>query len=540
MVMKALEKDRVRRYQTADDFAADVQRYLFDQPVTACPPSVVYRSRKFVRRHTGALRAAAAVGLALLLAAGGIGWMIRDRAAQQAVTEQMAAAASEQATELLKQKKWSEARIAAKRAEGLLTGGGINAARLLHIQQLLADLDMVARLEEVRLRAAQVKDNQFNYRQADPEYALAFKEYGIDVDQLEVGPAAERIAARQIPVELAAALDDWAQVRKFIRPQDEQSWRHLLAIAREADPDPWRLQWRNLLEKEDRQGLLDLAASAAIPDLPPVTLVKIAFSLRSAGAIREASSLLRRAREQYPEDFWVNHDFAVALGSQRPVQLEQAIRFFTVAAALRPQSPGALLNLGFALGAQGRYEESIAVYQRAIRLQPTYAMAHSNLAMALESLRQRQAVLAALAEALQPQPNFALPLVRDCRGLQDQGQREAVRAAFREAIRVQPNFAPAYNNLGFTLRGWGRLDEAVVAFRDAIRVQPEFALAHNNLGQALMTQERPEEAIAAFREAVRLDPNLAMAQSNLGIGLLERNQLDEAIETCRKAILLEP
>src|SRR5262249_17901756 len=46
IVMKALEKDRRRRYETANDFAADVMRYLTDQPVAACPPSAGYRLRK--------------------------------------------------------------------------------------------------------------------------------------------------------------------------------------------------------------------------------------------------------------------------------------------------------------------------------------------------------------------------------------------------------------------------------------------------------------------------------------------------------------
>jgi serine/threonine protein kinase/formylglycine-generating enzyme required for sulfatase activity len=51
IVMKALEKDRNRRYESASAFAADVQRYLKDEPVQACPPSTWYRFRKFVRRH---------------------------------------------------------------------------------------------------------------------------------------------------------------------------------------------------------------------------------------------------------------------------------------------------------------------------------------------------------------------------------------------------------------------------------------------------------------------------------------------------------
>jgi serine/threonine protein kinase len=66
IVMKALEKDRNRRYETASAFAADVERYLRDEPVTACPPSTLYRCRKFARRHRAALATATLVILAIL------------------------------------------------------------------------------------------------------------------------------------------------------------------------------------------------------------------------------------------------------------------------------------------------------------------------------------------------------------------------------------------------------------------------------------------------------------------------------------------
>jgi serine/threonine protein kinase/WD40 repeat protein len=66
IVMKALEKDRNRRYDTASALAADVQRYLDDEQVQACPPSAGYRLRKFFRRHKGPLLAASIVMLALM------------------------------------------------------------------------------------------------------------------------------------------------------------------------------------------------------------------------------------------------------------------------------------------------------------------------------------------------------------------------------------------------------------------------------------------------------------------------------------------
>src|SRR5262249_32028521 len=65
-----LDKDRNRRYESASSFAADVQRYLNDEPVQACSPSAWYRFRKFARRNKLALAASSAVGLAVVVAVG--------------------------------------------------------------------------------------------------------------------------------------------------------------------------------------------------------------------------------------------------------------------------------------------------------------------------------------------------------------------------------------------------------------------------------------------------------------------------------------
>jgi WD40 repeat protein/serine/threonine protein kinase len=67
IVMKALEKDRNRRYETAIGFAMDVQRYLADEPVQACPPSAWYRFRKLARRQKRALAMIAVLALAAVV-----------------------------------------------------------------------------------------------------------------------------------------------------------------------------------------------------------------------------------------------------------------------------------------------------------------------------------------------------------------------------------------------------------------------------------------------------------------------------------------
>jgi len=88
IVMKPLEKDRNRRYETAKDFAADVQRYLADEPVQACPPKAWYRFRKFTRRHKGPVLAATLVLLALVVGFVGTSLGLVEAWRQGGLTEQ--------------------------------------------------------------------------------------------------------------------------------------------------------------------------------------------------------------------------------------------------------------------------------------------------------------------------------------------------------------------------------------------------------------------------------------------------------------------
>jgi serine/threonine protein kinase/tetratricopeptide (TPR) repeat protein len=113
IVMKALEKDRGRRYETANGFAMDVQRYLAGEPVLAAPASAMYQLRKLVRRHRGSVIAASLVLLALV--AGVIGTTVGMLQAKQATKDALEQKGlAEQAAEQEGQAKVREA----ERAEG--------------------------------------------------------------------------------------------------------------------------------------------------------------------------------------------------------------------------------------------------------------------------------------------------------------------------------------------------------------------------------------------------------------------------------------
>jgi tetratricopeptide (TPR) repeat protein len=100
IVMKALEKDRARRYASPVDLAADIARHLNDEPVAAQPPSTAYRARKFIRRHRLGVAAATVVTAALVAAVVGTSvGLVRARRAE--ATAQAERARSEKAATFL-------------------------------------------------------------------------------------------------------------------------------------------------------------------------------------------------------------------------------------------------------------------------------------------------------------------------------------------------------------------------------------------------------------------------------------------------------
>jgi eukaryotic-like serine/threonine-protein kinase len=96
IVMKAIEKDRARRYETANAFAQDIRRFLADEPVSASPPSAAYQFRKFARRNRAALRIAAAIAAVLVAATAVSTWQaIRATNAEKKTADTLAQVTTE-------------------------------------------------------------------------------------------------------------------------------------------------------------------------------------------------------------------------------------------------------------------------------------------------------------------------------------------------------------------------------------------------------------------------------------------------------------
>lgn len=334
------------------------------------------------RRLIVAGLATSILALAALAGGGGL-WLTHERAARAEASTREATEALHEASLLLGRARatpegemtvWAEATQASKRAEKLLAHAELRPDLQREIRELVATIDREREQTNERFKDRRTVERlasihtdialDLDYERADREYASGFREYGLDVDRLTPDAAGARIAAAPIASELVDALDQWAFVRRIVYRRDPSKARHLSAIAKAADPDPWRCQLRNALDLEatDREQsraiFLELASSTPDEVLHRESISRLAYALGHLGERETEASLLRRAQRAHPDDFWINHDLARSLmGAGKP---QEAVGFYSAALAVRPQSEFVLVALGEALRAAGRTDEANA------------------------------------------------------------------------------------------------------------------------------------------------------------------------------------
>jgi tetratricopeptide (TPR) repeat protein len=595
IVMKALDKDRNRRYETANSFARDVERYLADEPVEACPPSARYRIGKFARRHRTALTAAA--GLLLLLAAvvGGLSWLARDRALRRSTTEQGVTRALDEALALQSRSKWLEALAAARQAEGLLEGGEVNPELTQHVRVLIADLTMLLRLEEIRRNPSKntKADEQVTGQELQPRirefemeaearelsagFARAFQDYGIDIEALEPAEAAARIQAQAIRVELARALDEWAWMRHRFDKGQDPSWIRLLEIASRADPDPLRNRLRDALRRSDRPALEELAASVRVQELSPGTAYVLGNALKEVGAVETAMKLLREAQRLHPGDMRLNDTLAsFSLTAIPRPRYDDALRYASAALAAEPRNARLHRVVGEALLGKRALDEALAEYSRGIELTPNSADAWLGRADAHLRLDRPDDALADLDQALRLRPNDLnalckradLHLVRrdyqkaheDCSRVLAVMPKAAQILRARAIIRWQHlrDFDGALADLNGLAKlqlksaeppfiigaiHFGRRDypPALTALKAAVAIRPDYAEAKWALAQIYLWQGKHEDALAELDPLVAQLPKGPPETLNVrGDVYRAMGELDEAAADYRRLIQLKP
>jgi serine/threonine-protein kinase len=414
--------------------------------------------------------------------------------------------------------RWQAAREAIRRVEVAL-GDDANAQARHRLGDLRREVEIgitAARRDHELLDAlAEIRSRHLGAKPGvtDMAYAEGFRRAGIDVDVLSPDEAAARLRARPaVVLQALPYLDSWSLIRR----NDEQPvdrWQRPLAVARAADSDAYRNRLRALVERPDirKQGaaLKALAHDRQVAELPPASILQLASALREAGEPDAAISLLESSAQRYPDDVWINYNLAQVL-AMIPTRREEAVRYYTAARALRPESAH---NLGHLLEEMGRGDDAIATFRALVNVRPGEARNIGCLGVVLlaqhrreEGLKTLDDAIAAARETIRLRPTDAGEHYVLGHLLAVKGDQDGAIDAYRETLRIEPDHTTAVMNLVTILKNRGDQDGIVAILRTAIRARPDHAWSHEALSTALQAKGDPKGAIAEIREAIWLSP----------------------------------
>ena len=537
ITMKALEKDRTRRYESVKDLSQDIGRHLADEPVEARPPSKLYRAQKFVRRNRTALVIAACAVLTLAAVIGSFGWLVGERAARRGETARRVEATIGEAEQAIEEHDWGGARLAVLRAQDLVTGEGGERETAARVEEVLRDLDMVTRLEEIRPELSGTVGS------LDPRdlarYRRAFADYGLDLETLSASEAAERIRDSRIALELVAGIEEWAAGLKESTRDGKLTWVDLIAIAQQSDPHPLRTRVRELWTSNEVKALAKLAVTEPIEELSVVSIRAIARALEIVGAVNNGATFLKRAERLHPGDSWVNDKLSHF--SHQEESWHDALQYALQAVALRPKNASAHHHVGIALGAGfGDSDGAIKAFRDAVRLDPENVKTRNSLGHWLGEKGLLDESIAVFREAIRRIPGQPLLHANFGKTLAKKGQWEEAFVELREAVRLAPEDATSRYSLAYWLHRTRKYEEALTEYREAARLNPRSADYRDGIGSALWMLGRREESLVEYQEAFRINPANSRIRQNVTRNLRYLRRYDEEVEFLEEDLRRRP
>ncbi len=521
IVMKALEKDRQRRYETANGLAMDIRRYLDGEPVVAAPPSTLYRARKFVRRHKGVVLSVAAIAAALSIGLVAFAWQARIAGAQR----DRAVAAEAEAT-----KRAGELKVVSDFQARML--GQIDATRAG--QELTTDVTarFAAALAEAQVperdRAGEVASFKAQWDRVNAtDAARALIDHTLlkpAIDTLDREFKSQPAVDAMLRQTLATVYQQLGQLDDALPLQEGALATNRRVLGKE-HPETLRAL-NNLGALLHAQGKLPEADAyltealdtrrRVLGDAHPDTL----SSLNQMGYLRDDQGKLDEAERYYRE----------SLEKRRRVLGED-----------HPDTLISINNMGMLLKTQGKLVEAEPYFREALeKSRRVLGDDHGDTLIAINNMGLLLQAQGKLSEA---EPFY----------------RESLEKRRRLFGEEHPDTLNAINNLGFVLYAQGRLAEAEPYFRESLdkhrRLRgddhPNTLSAVNNMGMLLRAQGKFAEAEPYARAVLVklrsvLGPehaNTLAATTNLGSLLVKEGKLAEAerflreaLETCRRVL----
>lgn len=580
VVMKCLEKDRDRRYETANALALDLERYLSDEPVLAGPPTVAYRVRKFVRRNQGGVLASALVLLALVGGIVGTTWGLFEARRQRDAAEQ--ARQDEAVQRGLAEKNASDANLQKIEAQRQRTEAQKQAAIAYAVNDFL-QTDLLGQASARKQASPTTK----------PDLNLTVK--------TAVDRAAQKIAGRfdkQPLVEAAIRRTiGWAYRDLGDLPAAQIQFDHALELVRKAkgeeDPETiditsdvammHRLQGRYEESESLCREVVD-QARRTLGENHPVTLRAIgalANVLVARGKQPEAETLLLRVLDYEKNTFGEeNAQTLVSMNTlgniyKDEAKYPEAVELYRKVHEVRlrqlgeehPDTVSVENNLAIVYKLQGDYDQARQLYEHVLDVRrrvlgedhPNTLISINNIALLLlDEARYAEAekMLAAAQELCQRKLGedhpMNLSMLDNLAELHDwQGRHDQAESLFGKVLALRrgklgedhPDTLTTMHGMAIAQAHQGKMDEAEMLLNQVIEVRrrvqgnehPDLASALDELGQNRLKQKRYAEAEPPLREALAIlqksTPGLVVRfipQSALGGSLLGQQKYAEA------------
>lgn len=493
VLLYALQKRPEDRYQTAAQFAADIENILSFKPILAKRPSIAHRGYRALRRNP-----AKAVAFVILVLAIVLGYFLLSAHTQKSN------------------------RIAADRLVAIGDSAlqiGSYAKAIEHFEAALAKAPSSAQIYQkiamcYSLQGHQQKELEA-YQKAiavDPCYRPAYFPLAVILEKL--GRREEQISA----------------LRQIVTTDPNHA------------PSHYKLGWAHHLSGDDEAAVesFRLALDAAPTSVSaPSAMLALAVSYDRLGHYEQAMANYKQAAASDPNRLSQAIAY-VHLGKfhNRLGRYSDAVEAFKAAVAVDPNSQGAYFNLGLTYTWLRRHDEAIAAYLKSIDLGVRDANVYLGIALDYQLLGRYEESIIPLVSCLDLDPNrtFALGMLAEAR--MHSGHYEEAIATYRRYLTVEPS-SDGYRGLALCCAKSGRVDEALEAMKQAVVLNPSSSHMHSELAWLYSKSGNCQLAIESANTALRADPNNADALGCLGASYIALGDYDKAIELCKQATAID-
>ena len=576
VVMKAIDKDRERRYESAASFADDINRYLRSDVVVARPPSTSYRLKKFVDRNRLLVGTVAAIAMLMVGGAAGTSWFAYQAylaAQSEKIQKEIAFDKSEEA---------DKQRRAAVEAKLDAEASAMRSAEVLKIVTTSfrstnpnegANAKMTAREVLQNVVKTMEKSKLDGLGKADLLSTLSKSFYGLGEFKRAKSSAIEEISWREKAAE--PNLDDIAVAKNSLAlahsalGENKESLLILeqLLKAAKAKPDATLLQIaefeNNLAVEYSNFGRLDdsIELHRKVMDLRIKelgiehidtihSLANLANTLQKASRFDESKSLLEQATMQLKKTLADDHpNLLMAMGNlaivyQLTGELDKSVaqHEYTLAkrkAKLGPEHPDTLLNmsnLGIALVSAGRPKDAIDLYQQALpSLNKSLGANHPTTLAVLNNLADSLLTIGKVKDAI---PVF----------------EQAVKAMTQIYGKEHPDSIFIIGNLARAYAMDGQNDKSAEQYENLLKdsdvllgpkhqttviTLSNLAVTYSNAGKVDKALSLTRKAYDATKQVMGPEHPLTLTNlNNLAMVLRAAGYLDEATMICRQAVEL--